>query len=281
MRMSSSMVSLAVAFVLAGSWAPPALAGIYLEHEAVLPNPVTFQPIKQTIRSWREGRKYKRENPMRNETVVVDLEKREVIGISMTNKTYWKLPAEKYQQLALVSLIVMGVSATADGKLVVPEPLFVKTGETATIDRWNAYRVDVAGKLPQGVSTSVWLSEDVRIPMDSLVDQLRVSLGDPKTPELESLFRQWKDLKGYPVQTVTTIKTAQMEVVTSETLLSYAEKKIPASEFEVPKGYVLVTDPITELEQQAARRQGPVGIGAPLKPAVGAGKPVGPPQRTP
>jgi hypothetical protein len=280
--MRASVASLVVvALTLSLTGAEPAFAGIYMEHEAVLPNPVTLQPIKQTIRSWRDGKKYKRENPMRNETVVVDLDKREVIGISMTNKTYWKLSADKYQQLALVSLIVMGVSATPEGRLVVPDPMFVKSGETATIDRWKAYRVDVVGQLPPGVSTSVWLSEDVKLSMDVLVDQLRVSLGDPKTPELEPLFSQWKALKGYPVQTVTTIKTAQAEVVTSETLLTYRELKIPAAEFQVPKGYALVTDPITELEQQAARRQGPAGIGAPLKPAAGAGQPVGPAQKAP
>lgn len=252
-----------------------------MEHEAVLPNPVTLQPIKQTIRSWRDGKKYKRENPMRNETVIVDLDKREVTGISTTNKTYWKLSADKYQQLAMVSLIVMGVSASADGRLSVPDPMFIKSNETATIDRWKAYRVDVAGKLPPGVSTTIWLSEDVKLPMDDLIEQLRVSLGDPKTPELEPLFLQWKALKGYPVQTVTTIKTPQAEVVTSETLLTYREVKIPASEFQVPKGFVLITDPITELEQQAARRQGPAGIGAPLRPAAGAGTPIGPSPKTP
>lgn len=263
-----------LAFTLASLVAVSAHAGTYMEHEAVLPNPVTLKPVKQTIRSWRDGKKYKRENPMRNETVVVDLDKREVIGISASTKTYWKLSAERYQQLAMISLVVMGVSATPDGKVNVPDPLFTKTAQTAVIEGRKAYEVKVNGNMPQGVSTSIWLSEEVKLPMDDLVEQLRISLGDPKSPELEPLFRQWKELKGYPVQNVTTIQTPQGEVVTSETLLRYETKKIDKAEFEIPKGYALVTDPITQLEEAQRKAQGPAGIGAPLKPPPGAGQPV-------
>jgi hypothetical protein len=278
MRISSGFSLIVV--LLAATLAPPATAGIYTEHEAVLPNPVTFQPIKQTIRSWREGRRYKRENPLRNETVVVDLDKREVIGINAAQRTYWKLPADKYQQLAMLSLVVMGVTATPDGKLVVPDPMFVPREETAVIEGRKARRVDIGGQLPQGVSTSIWLSDEVKLPIDDLVEQLRISLGDPKGPEFESLFRQWKQLKGYPVQTVTVIKTPQAEVVTSETLLRYEERKIPLAEFEVPKGFALVSDPITDFERAAVNMRGPAGIGAPLKPASGSGQPLVPAQKS-
>ncbi len=245
-----------------------------MQHEAVLPNPVTMQPIKQTIHSWRDGKKFKRENPIRNETVIVDLDKQEVIGINSSTKSYWKMPSAKYQQLALISLVVMGVTATPDGKLNVPDPLFEKTGQTALVEGRKAYEVKVLGTMPNGVATSVWLSEEVDLPIADLVEQLRISLGGPTNPQLEPLFAQWGALKGYPVQNITTIRTQQGEVMTSETLISYKKEKLPASTFEVPKGFALVVDPITQLEQQQARAQGPAGIGAPLKPAAGAGQPV-------
>jgi hypothetical protein len=240
-------------------------AGYYMEQEAVLPNPVTFQPITSTVRSWHEGRKFKRENPMRNEVVIIDLDKREVTGLNPTNRTYWRLPAERYRQLAMVSLVVMGVTPRPDGSIEVPDPLFVPTGARAKIEGRDAYQVKVQGKLPPGVETELWMSEDVPLSTESLVNELRMALGDPQHPSFQQFFAQWRELKGYPIQNVTTVNTAKGRIVTSETLLKFLEKKIPASEFDVPKGYTLTEDPITQMERMAAQQAGPAGIGAPLK----------------
>jgi hypothetical protein len=245
--------------------AGPAFAGYYMEHEAIMPNPVTLKPVKATIHSWQEGRRYKRDNPLRGEVVIIDVDKNEVYGINAGKKTFWKISSDKYRQLTLLSLVVMGIQVKPDGGIVVPEPLFVRTGQTATVEGRKAYEVKVQGALPPGMSTSLWLSKDVPLPMESLIQQLRLALGDPKTADFEQLFGQWGQLEGYPVQTVTTIQTPQGLITSSETLLTFQEKKIPKSEFEVPKGYALVVDPITELEQMQQRQMGPAaGIGAPL-----------------
>lgn len=242
----------------------PARAGYYMEHEALLPNPVTLKPVKSTIHSWHEGKRYKRDNPLRGEVVVIDLEKKEVVGMNPTKKTFWRISSEKYRQLSLLSLVIMGIQVKQDGGIVVPDPLFVKTGQTATIEGRKAYEVKVAGALPPGMTTSIWLSKDVPLPMSNLISEMRLALGDPKSADFEKLFAQWGQLEGYPVQNVTTVQTPQGTVTSSETLLTFQERKIPASEFEVPKGYQLVVDPITELEQMQQRQQGPAGIGAPL-----------------
>jgi hypothetical protein len=240
-------------------------AGYYMEKEAVVPNPVTFQPIKTTLRSWHEGRKFKRENPLRNEVVIIDLDKREVVGLNAGNRTYWRLPAERYRQLALASLIVMGVTARADGSIDVPDPLFVPTGLRANVEGRDAYQVRVQGKLPPGVETELWLSEAVPLSTDSLISELRMALGDPKDPSFEAFFAQWRALKGYPVQNVTTVNTPKGRVVTSETLLTFRELKVAASEFDVPKGFTLTEDPITQMTRLAGQQAGPAGIAAPLK----------------
>lgn len=263
---SRHVVALALGLALV---APSARAGWYLEHEAVLPNPADMtKSIKQQLHTWHEGKKFKRESPLRNETVVIDLDKGEVYGINSTKKTYWKLPTAKYQQLALLSLVVMGVKLGADGMPIVPDPMFAETGQTATIEGRKAFEVKVAAQLPPGVTTSLWLAKDMAIGTDQLVEQMKVSLGNPVGNGYDALFRQWASLKGYPVQNVTTIKMPNNQVITtSETLLTFREMKIPASEFAVPKGFALVTDPITELERAAAQMQQgrpAAGIGAPL-----------------
>ncbi len=259
-------MKIVVAAACAALVSTAAHAGIYMEHEAVLPNPADMtKSIKQTLHSWQEGKRYKRESPLKNETVIIDLEKGEVYGVNSAKKTYWKLSADKYQQLAVVSLVVMGVKLTPQGQPVVPDPMFAPTGQTATIEGRKATELKVAAPLPPGVTTSIWVSKDVPVDPSRLVDIMRLSLGDPKGPAYETLFRQWASLKGYPVQNVTQIRTPQGLITTSETLLTYREMKIPKSEFEVPKGYALIEDPLTELQKRAGQMPGaPVGIGAPL-----------------
>lgn len=265
------VVVLSLAFAMPALLATDARAGVYMEHEAVLPNPADLtKSLKQTLHSWHEGRRFKRESPLRGETVIIDLDKREVYGVNEQKKTYWKMPADKYQQLALTSLVVMGVQVSPAGQPLVPDPMFAPTSKTSTIEGRAAVEMKVTGKLPPGVSTSIWVSKDVPVEMTNLVEQMRISLGDPKGPAFEQLFQQWGALPGYPVQNVTEIRTPQGTIVTSETLLTVQEKKIPDSEFQVPKGFALVIDPVTELERQAAAANGPAGIGAPLqaKPAT-------------
>src|SRR5690606_2984216 len=122
-----------------------------------------------------------------------------------------------------------------------------------------------------------WLSKEVPIPIKKMVDELRIVLGNPKEPGYDKLFSQWSALDGYPVQSVTTMRMPQGSITTSETLLVYREEKIAPSTFDVPKGYALTTDPISQAEaamQKAMQNRPPAGIGAPLgatpAPAPGA-----------
>ncbi|MBM4282594.1 MAG: hypothetical protein FJ137_18195, partial [Deltaproteobacteria bacterium] len=193
-------------------------AGYLIEQEAVIPNPVTLQPTSTTVRTWHDGRRFKREHPLRNEVVVIDLDKHEVVGLNPAARTYWKLPAERYRQLALVSLLVLGVTPKPDGSVDVPDPLFVPTGAHKLVAGRDAYQVKVEGKLPEGVQTELWLSEVIPLTTEVLVDQLRMALGDPKHPSFQQFFGQWRALKGYPVQSVTTLTTPLGRIVTSETL---------------------------------------------------------------
>ncbi len=258
--MRSSVVVVAVV-VLSGA----ARAGYYMEHEAILPNPATMAPMKASVKSWHEGKRFKRESAIRNEVVIIDLETRVVTGLNPAAKTYWKLPAERYRQLALLSLVVMGVQPKPDGSIDVPDPLFAATGQTAVIEGRKAYQVKVQGKLPQGVETEVWLSEEVPLTTEKLIDELRLALGDPKDKSFELFFNQWRELKGYPIQNVTSVMTPKGRIQTSETLLTFREMKIDPSEFAVPKGFTLTEDPITMMERMTAQMQGPVGVGGPLK----------------
>lgn len=246
--------------------ASPTLAGYYMEHEAVLPNPQTMEPMRATIRSWHEGNRYKRGSPNRGEFVIIDFNKGEVVGVNEEKRTYWRIPSEKYRQVALLSLLAMGVQPTQSGDLKVPDDLFQKTGQKGEIAGRKAYEVKVAGNLPPGMATTVWVSKDVPVPITKMIGELKMALGDPQQAGYKKLFAQWAQLEGYPVQSVTTIQTPRGRVVTSETLVVYRDQDIPASTFEVPKGYALTVDPITQAEEAMMKAQqgSPAGIGAPF-----------------
>ncbi|MCC7109068.1 MAG: hypothetical protein IT382_07265, partial [Deltaproteobacteria bacterium] len=71
MRLSSKAPTSLLCAVLLGATlvgSTPADAGVYMEHEAVLPNPADLsKSIKQTLHSWQDGRRFKRESPLRGE----------------------------------------------------------------------------------------------------------------------------------------------------------------------------------------------------------------------
>ena len=99
---------------------------------------------------------------------------------------------------------------------------------------------------------------------------MRLALGDPKDPSFRAFFAQWLELKGYPVQNVTSVMTPKGRIMSSETLLTFREMPIDPKEFVLPKGYTLTEDPITQMQRMMAQAQTPAGIGAPLikKPQV-------------
>ncbi len=242
-----------------------ARAGYYMEQEMVLSNPATGAPIKGTVKTWREGQKFKKSGGPTNETVLLDIAKKEVVGINASNKTYWRMSTVRYSQIATIGLIAMGVIPKADGSFEVPDPMFVPTTDTAVIEGRKVRKVRIAGVLPQGIETELWIGDDLPLNSDSMVEEMRMVLGDPKGANYEALYAQIRTLKGYPVQQVTTAPTPKGRMVSSQTLLTFREMKIDAAEFAIPTGYTLTEDPITMVERMAATQRGPVGVGAPLK----------------
>lgn len=242
-----------------------ARAGYYMEQEMVIANPQTGAPIKGTIKTWREGEHFKKSGGPTNEIVLLDMKKKEVVGINDAARTYWKMTTARYAQIAALALVAMGIIPKADGSFDVPDPMFVATGETAVIEGRKVRKMKVAAQLPQGLETELWIGDELPINSDTMIEELRLVLGDPKGGSYEALFAQLATLKGYPVQQVTSAMTVKGRIMSSQTLLTYREMKVDAAEFNVPKNYTLTEDPITVMERMAAAQRGSVGVGAPLK----------------
>lgn len=260
-----SFAALVALVVVVSSVSVGARAGYYMEQEMVISNPQTGAPIKGTIKTWREGDHFKKTGGPTNEVVLLDMKKKEVVGINDAAKTYWKMSTTRYAQIAALALVAMGVVPKADGSFDVPDPMFISTGETAVIEGKKARKVKIAAQLPQGLETELWIGDDLPINSETMIEELKLVLGDPKGGSYQALFAQLETLKGYPVQQVTSAVTAKGRLMSSQTLLTYREMNVDAAEFAVPKGYTLTEDPITMMERMAAAQRGSVGVGAPLK----------------
>jgi hypothetical protein len=270
LELQISAMALVALVAFLGQGQAQAATGYHLTHEMVFPNPATMQETKHTVDSWHQGNKYRRFNPMTNEAVVIDLDNQKVFGINDDAKTFWELPMEQYRPMALMPLMVMGVRPMPDGSVRVPDNLFKPTGKVEKIGKFKSYEVTVNAQLPQGMSTSFWLSESVKLPKEKLISELKISLAGPTDPELDKLFSEWRKYDGYPVRTVTKMVTPNGQMMTQETLIKYKKKKISAKMFLVPKGYKKTIDPITRIRnmQQQMQQQRPGGLGG----APGAGR---------
>lgn len=244
----------AVMLTILCSGAAKADVGFYTEHETVMPNPQTQQPVTKTVRSWHQGKKFKKENPLTGETTIVDLDRKKAFGVNDEKKTYWELPTKEYQKLSLMQLFTLGVTATPDGKISVRDDLFMPTGKAKKIDGKTSYEVKInyppmPAKAQMEMATSIWLSEEVDIPKAKLIDELRITLNNPKGPEFEKLFNHWKRLDGYPILTETVLKAQGKTIRSTEKLTVHRKEKFPKSMFQVPKGYKKTIDPMKRIEQ--------------------------------
>jgi hypothetical protein len=248
--------------------APSASAGTYLEHEKVFPNPATQKSMTGKVRTWRQGQMVRREDPLTNGYIILDLEKGIITGISPSDRTYWKVEKKAYQETLVRSLALLGVRPLPGGDIQVPEKLFVPTGKKAEIAGRNAYEVKVQADLPPGQSASYWFSEELPGTMEDMVGEMRAALGHPKGEGYARLFAQWRALKGYPVQQVTVVQTAAGPVLYSETLLTYRTETLRNELFAIPAGYKKVDDPMARLSGAKAKAAKSTirGIDTPLGP---------------
>lgn len=262
MRKSTTVWVLAASF----GFAHAAVAGFYLEHEAVLHHPQSQKNVRVVLKSWQQGSKTKRVSPLQNETLIIDSQKGEVVGIDEKKRTYWRIPAQRYRAFAANALGVFGIKPTTEGAIQVPTPMFVPTGQHAEIAGRRAQEFRIAGDYPAGMQTHIWVSAEVPLSPQAWSMQMQMALGAPDHPSYRALFAQWAALPGYPVQTVTTIQSTAGTAVSSETLMTVRAEEVPEVTFQIPAGFQQVDAPFINLEKNEipAKRSPPVGIDAPL-----------------
>ncbi|HEY4222308.1 MAG TPA: hypothetical protein VGO62_13225, partial [Myxococcota bacterium] len=110
------MRAVVAGLVLALAPAVAHAAGIYTEEELVVPNPADMtKSIKQVVHTWADAKHLKQDVPQLDCTVVIDLDKGQVYGVSDSKKQYWRMALAQYRdELAFIALAGFGVRPKED-----------------------------------------------------------------------------------------------------------------------------------------------------------------------
>ena len=121
------------------------------------------------------------------------------------------------------------------------------TSETKMIKTWNCKKYMVETNIAMGiVSTTttqeIWTTEDIKIDYSQYMQFSQSAQSGAGLSISEDVIKEWAKVKGYPVLTITTIKTMGQSIKSTTELLEYnSQKSAPAGTYDIPKGYTKVT----------------------------------------
>jgi hypothetical protein len=164
--------------------------------------------------------------------------------ISLRDSTYSEMNLTMVQQIALLTLAMMGAQMNEKGEIMVPDDLYLHTGNKKKVGAWNTEEIALNPKYAgQGFmeSFSLWVTKDLNLPAKLFADNMNRILGEPKGPA-EKLLKLWSTLEGYPVM----METNMMGFTT--TTITTKIEKISLSDdlFQLPPGLKQVPNPFME-----------------------------------
>lgn len=212
--------------------------GYYVEEETIMP-PIFGSGEKTLTKTWMTGDKLRRDEGDKNQTTIIRADLGKIWLIDHSNKTYSELTPEIFQGLAVMGLMMFGVTIdSATGKPRIPDPLFQNTGRKRLVGNWECYEVVIkAGAGLRGIVEPVvlWVSGNTGLEKDFYSRMMRRLMGE-LGKEYDAFFRQLEELNGYPVL----METKAMGAIVAQALKKVEEKSIPASVFDLSEGYKMV-----------------------------------------
>lgn len=167
---------------------------------------------------------------------IVRLDKGVMWVVNHTDSSYTELTKDAYQGMALMSLMLYGVTYdTVTGDVIIPDPLFRKTGRQANINSFTCFevvpaKIDKDNTLFKGVN--LWISKDTGVDPSLFADILRKTMGGIGE-DYEPFFRQIEELGGYPVR----VETKVLGKVVTQNFLSQKKVTVKSGFFDLPRGY--------------------------------------------
>ncbi len=219
--------------------------GFYIEESVITALPESPADTS-AVKMWLAGDKFRRVQGDSVDITIGRLDKGLFWNITPQEKTYSVIDMETMRQLGQFTMMMMGAQADKSGKLIIPDDLYIRTGEKKQISGWNAEKVALNKKYSGMMeSFALWISSDCGAPPELYSDLMRKIFGDP-TGEAQKLFKLWKQLNGYPVMVEMSMMGMKQTTITKK--ITPAE--IPDKIFELPAGLKEVDNPMKDAFQR-------------------------------
>jgi hypothetical protein len=192
------------------------------------------QPDDIVIRkSWYCGQMMAKDEQWQGITIA-RMDRNQIHILDPQMKVYFTVTPEVLRQNVGSQLQLFGAQKDEKGNYYFPEDLFVRTGTTKEVGRWECYQVMTNPKYrnPETPYIIFWYSTQVDFPVKVFGDQLKNFFGD--TPEVRGLFDRITKFEGYPVRTEA--HGLDNTVITTLLKLDY-RRNIDPQIFEIPKEY--------------------------------------------
>ena len=220
--------------------------GYVIQEETRMPPMFGEEGKNHIIKTWMMKDKLRRDEGERGQTTIIRSDLGKIWVIDHADTTYSELTQEMFQGLAVMGLMMFGVTLdSVTGKPIIPDPLFKKTGRQKSIGNWDCHEVVLSGGetgLWNGLIEPVvmWVSGNTGLEKGLYGRLMRRMMGE-LGEEYDAFFKQLDALDGYPVL----LETKAMGVVVGQELKSVERYTIPLSVFDLPAGYQKV-DPFIE-----------------------------------
>ncbi len=222
-----------------------ASADVYMKQlshtDAYTMNGQNYEPVNDTVEMWLSGDKAKLES---NEAIVIARKDQNVVYfIDPATKTYSEV---KYSDLgnAKAMMAAQGVDTANAEQMKMMESMMAMmqvkatvtpTDSTKEIEAYKTKKYDVDLQMGTASAKSVyWVTGDIKVDYDLLAKLTNMMI--LQMPGAAAAIDELKKMEGVPVESETTVNVMGSEMKTSMKLLSYDEKTVPASAFELPEG---------------------------------------------
>jgi len=219
--------------------------GYYIE-ETVITAMEEGQADSSPVKIWIAGDKFRRVQGDSLDITIGRLDKGLFWNISPQEKTYSVIDLETMRQLGRFTMAMMGAQIDKNGNLIIPDDLYLRTGEKKKIGAWNAEKVALNKKYRGMMENfALWISSECGAPPELYSDLMRHIFGDPNS-DAQKLFKLWKQLNGYPV----TIEMSMMGMKQTTITQEISSTDIPDKLFELPAGLTEVENPMKDAFQR-------------------------------
>ena len=200
------------------------------------------QPAKDVVETtWLTKKGFRNDNP--EQSVLLLLDRKQMIMIDHTDKTYVEMPLDMNKMIPQGAQQDSQEQAAFQGmmkNMMKMDVTVAATGEKKKIRGWKCKKYIVTMKTFMGVMTNeIWATEDLRVDTE-IYARMGSSMmaGMPGMQNsMEDMTREMKKIKGVRVYSTMTQEMMGQKIRHTTELLEFKKGKAPAGLFKTPEGY--------------------------------------------